>query len=179
MKKTVLTYGLISGAIVSGLMGITVALSASNPDFSHSYLLGYTTMLLAFSMIFLGVKKLRDKDNGGIVSFGRAFRVGCYIALIASTMYVIVWAIEYNFIYPDFMEKYSVRMVNDLKAAGAPQVKIDAKLKEMASMREWYKNPFFFTLITYAEILPLGVMVSLVCALILKRGHKRESSVSL
>jgi len=177
MKKVVITYGLISGVIVSGLMGITVAFSSGHPDFNHSYLLGYGTMLLAFSMVFVGIKMFRDKCNGGVVSFGKAFRVGFFIALIASTMYVAAWAIEYNYLFPDFMEKYVSKIVSDLKTAGAAQATIDAKVNEMARMREMYKNRLFFILLTYAEILPLGLLVSLICALILKKGNQQQPSV--
>ena len=172
MKKVVINYGLISGAIVSALMGISVYLCDRNPEMKHSYVLGYGSMLLSFTMIFMGIKAYRDKYNGGIVSFGAAFKVGLYIALISSTMYVAVWALEYNFLYPDFMEKYATSVINDLKATGATQAKIDDKAKKMASMREWYKNPILFVLLTYAEILPLGLVVSLVCGLILKKGNK-------
>ena len=177
MRKIVWTYGLIAGAIVSALMGASVAYCTSNPNFKHSYLVGYATMLLAFTMIFMGIKTYRDKCNGGVVSFSKAFTVGLYIALIASTIYVGVWALEYHFLYPDFMQKYSATVVNDLKAAGTAQATIDAKVKEMASMAEWYKNPVFFVLMTYAEILPLGLVVSLICALILKRKAKLVAAV--
>ena len=175
MKKIVWTYGLIAGAIVSALMGASVAYCTSNPNFKHSYAIGYATMLLAFTMIFMGIKTYRDKYNGGVVSFGKAFRVGLYIALISSTIYVAAWAIEYNLLYPDFMQKYSATVVNDLKAAGTTQATIDTKVKEMAKMAEWYKNPVFFVLLTYAEILPLGLVVSLICALILKRKQKQAA----
>ena len=100
------------------------------------------------------------------------FLIGLYIVPIASTMYVAVWAVEYKYLYPDFMEKYSARMVTELKASGVAQAKMDAKLKEMAMYKDMYKNPFYFTLLTYAEILPVGLVVSLISALILKKKKK-------
>lgn len=175
MKKIVIICGLISGAIVSGLMGISMFMYTKNPDYNASYVTGYATMILAFSLIFVGIKIFRDKHNGGSISFGKAFRMGLYITLITSTIYVATWAVEYNYVFPDFMEKYSAHMISEVKASGASQAKMDAKLKEMAMYRDMYKNPLFFTLLTYAEILPVGLIVSLIAALILK---KRNTSIS-
>ena len=172
MKKVVITCGLIAGGIVSGLMAISMVMYTRNPDINHSYVIGYASMILAFSLVFVGIKMFRDKHNGGAVSFGKAFMIGFYISLIASTMYVAVWALEYKYVFPDFMEKYSIQTINQIKAAGKSQAEIDAKLKEMAMYRDMYKNPVFFTLLTYAEILPIGLVISLISALILKKTKK-------
>jgi hypothetical protein len=171
MKKTVLTYSLLSGAIITAIMGISAYWYSSHPDFEFKFgeIIGYGSMILTFSMIFVAIKAFRDKFNNGEVSFGKAFLIGLYISLIASTVYVAVWALEYHYLYPDFMEKYAAHAVAELKASGMPQDKMDAKLKEMAGYRDMYKNPIFFTLMTYAEILPVGIVVSLICALILKK----------
>jgi hypothetical protein len=169
MKKTVIVCGFVSGAIVSGMMAIGLALGTCDADFKYSELVGYTSMILAFSLIFAGVKMYRDKHNGGVVSFGKAFTIGFLISLIASTIYVAVWAVEYKYLVPDFMEKYSAHMVRKVKASGISQDKMDAQFKEMLKYKEMYKNPLFFTLMTYAEILPVGILVSLISALILKR----------
>ncbi len=157
MRKIAIIWGLISGAIVSSMMAISAAHCAGNPDYKNSEYVGFASMTLAFSLIYVGIRVFRDRYNGGIISFGKAFRLGMYIALIASTMYVLVWAIEYNYVFPDFMEKFSTHAINELKASGAAQAKIDAKMKEMAMYRNMYKNPVLFTLLTYAEILPLGL----------------------
>src|SRR6476620_5450732 len=107
MKNVNLKYGLIAGAIVTAFMvGGTVAMR-NNPDFTGSMLLGYTGMLVAFFFVFLGIKNYRDKQNGGVISFGKALKIGMLISLIASTIYVGVWLIEYYCIFPDFMNKYS------------------------------------------------------------------------
>ncbi len=172
MKKIILVNGLLSGAIVSTLMGISVAVYSSNPDADHSMVLGYAAMLLSFSLIFVAIKIYRDKHNGGIISFGKGFTIGLLIAVIASAIYVATWAVEYHYLYPDFMEKYSVCVINKAKASGASQAAIDKQVAQMASMKESYKNPFFFTLITFAEIFPVGLIVSLICSLILKKKNK-------
>ncbi|MEI8279707.1 MAG: DUF4199 domain-containing protein [Bacteroidota bacterium] len=169
MKKIVLTYGLISGLIISGLMGLSILMYNNNPESSHSLILGYATMILGFSLIFVGVKNFRDKHHAGSITFGKAFLIGLYISLIASTFYVATWALEYKYVFPDFMEKYSVQMIAEVKKSGLDQAHVDAKLKEMQMYKDMYKNPLFFTLLTYVEILPVGLVLSLISALVLKK----------
>ncbi len=170
MKRIVLINGLISGAIVCTVMAIGAAMYQSNPDFKYSQTIGFASMLLAFSLIYFGIRKYRNEVNGGSVTFGRGFLIGLYIALIASSMYVITWAFEYNFLFPDFIEKYAAGVIDQLKAKGASQMKIDAQIKEMDSYRVMYKNPVYFSLLTYMEILPGGIIIALICAMILKKN---------
>ena len=87
-------------------------------------------------------------------------------------MYVVAWLIDYFFFMPDFAEKLSAHMIDELKASGASQLKIDNQTKEMANFVKMYKNPFFNAMMTYVEILPVGLVVTLICSLILKRKTK-------
>ena len=107
MKKNVIVYGLISGVAIAVWTVISIGYCYSSGSFEGSMVLGYGAMLLAFSLIFVGVKNYRDKYNGGIISFGKAFTMGLYIALIASTIYVLAWMIDYYVFIPDFMDKYT------------------------------------------------------------------------
>src|SRR4051812_14917244 len=100
MKKNVLIYGLVSGLIISALMAINVNSCIKSGKFESSIVIGYASMLIAFSMIFVGIKNYRDKYNAGIISFGKAFKVGFLITVIASTIYVITWLIEEHFFFP-------------------------------------------------------------------------------
>jgi NADH:ubiquinone oxidoreductase subunit K len=171
MKKIVITCGLIAGAIGSVLMAIGLVFFEKNQT-GISQVIGYTSLLLSVSLIFVGIKKFRDKHNGGVVSFGKAFLIGLYISLIASTIYVVVWALEYKFIFPNFLDTYSAITIAKTKASGAGPEKMAEQLKELATYRDLYKNPVFFTLITYAQFLPGGLIGSLIAALILKRRNK-------
>ena len=175
MKKNVIIYGLIAGIVVSVLMLISVN---SNFDYNRSLLIGYASMLIAFSFVYVGIRNYRDKYNGGIISFGKAFKIGIMIVLIASTIYVVAWLIDYFFFIPDFMEKYSTHMLDQLKASGASQIEIDKQTKEMASLGKMYKNPFFNAMMTYVEILPVGLVVTLISSLILKRKSMSEAGRS-
>src|SRR5688500_7026342 len=107
MKRNVIVFGLISGLIITAFMVYGTLMCYNNADFDMSMAIGYASMIVAFSFIFVGVKNYRDKYNGGVISFGKAFKTGFYISLVASTMYVVVWLIEYYVFIPDFMEKYT------------------------------------------------------------------------
>ena len=173
MKKTVFICGLIAGLISTSLyIGLIILGKAGDIDFKNGLIYGYTLMILAFSFIFVGTKITRDKYDGRVISFGKAFRVGLYITLIASTVYVIVWLIDNYFFIPDFAEKYSAHVLSELKASGASDAEIAKQTADMANFREMYKNPFFVILMTYVEILPVGIIVSLISAWVLKRKKK-------
>lgn len=172
MKKTILVYGLMSGAIVATIMLFSMGYFShckGNIDYSTSMLIGYASMLLAFSLVFVGIRNYRDTYNGGVISFGKAFQIGILIVLIASTMYVIAWLIDYFFFMPDFMDNYSAHMLERLRASGVSQVEIDQETKKMANFAIMYKNPFFNAMMTYVEILPVGLIVTLISSFILKK----------
>jgi Protein of unknown function (DUF4199) len=174
MKKVVIVCGLIAGGIVSAMMMITMAIYTSTGNFENGMIYGYASMLLAFSLIFVGIKNYRDKYNNGSISFGKAFKIGLFITLIASTMYVIVWLIDYYFFIPDFGEKYAAHMLEKLKVSGASEIEMAKQTKEMASFSDMYKNPFFNALMTYSEIIPVGLIVTLISSLILKKKVKEN-----
>ena len=172
MQKNIVIYGVIAGIVVSILMLSSVNYLShceGNVDYNTSMLIGYASMLLSFSLVFVGIRNYRDKYNGGIISFGKAFKIGIMIVLIASTLYVVAWLIDYFFFIPDFMEKFSAQELDKLIASGASQIEIDKETKEMANFAKMYKNPFFNAMMTYAEILPVGLFVTLISSLILKR----------
>jgi hypothetical protein len=176
MKKNVLVFGSIAGVIVSTFMFFSMLYCSKHPDFEggSSMVVGYASMLVAFSFIFVAIKNYRDKYNNGLVTFGKALKIGISVAVIASTFYVITWALEYNFLLPDFMEHYSQHMVDELVKSGATQQQINEQTAEMAGYSDMYKNPLLFALFTYMEILPVGLIVSLISALILKRNEQKS-----
>jgi hypothetical protein len=151
-------------------MAVSMIIYHNSDNFQEgSMLVGYASMILAFSLIFVGIKNYRDKHNNGAISFGQAFKIGLFITLIASTFYVVTWMIEYHYFIPDFMEKYTAVTLEGLKKEGASQAEITEKTKEMAQYTEMYKNPVMVFFFTYLEVLPVGLLVTLICALLLKR----------
>jgi hypothetical protein len=177
MKKTIIICGLVAGVIVTSVMVAAMAGCFKNPEFEGSMLLGYSSMLVAFSMIFVGVKNARDKYSDGTISFGKAFKIGLMIALIASTIYVVVWMIDYYYFLPDFFDKYSAHIIAKMKSSGASLAEIQKKTVELQDSGKLYKNPIYCPMFTYLEILPVGLLVTLVAALILKRKPNVDNVV--
>jgi ethanolamine transporter EutH len=177
MKKIVLTCGIIAGLISAAWCAISVRVMPDDVTLDTRTWLGYTSMILSFSLIFVGIKQYRDNLNGGYITFGKAFKVGLYIALIGSTLYVLLWLISYYFFFPDFMQKYNHLMLLQMQADGKTAADIQKEMADMAKFGEWYKNPVFNILITYSEILPVGLVVSLIAAAILRK--KRYEAVDV
>ena len=171
MRKIVLTYGLIAGAILSVMMLVTIPFQ-DRIDFDKGAVIGYTTMVIAFLMIFFGVRSYRDNVAGGSVGFGRALGVGLLITLIASICYVATWQFIYYRLTPDFMEKYSAYTIEKARKSGATDATIAARTKEMAEFSEMYRNPLINIAFTFLEPLPVGVVFALVTAGVLCRRRR-------
>lgn len=171
MKKIVIIYGLIAGLIVSSVMVATTSMYCNNPNgnMTEGMIYGFTAMIVAFSMAFIGIRNYRNKYNDGVISFGKAFQIGMLIVLIASTIYVLAWEIDYNFFFPDFGDKYAVKMIEAAKAKGVTAAELAKTITEMNDMKVQYKNPLYRVFMTYVEILPLGIIITLISALILKK----------
>lgn len=176
MKKIVLKYGLISGLIVSLFMMIGMLICHKNPDFEGSMILGYASMLVAFSFIFIGIRTQRNQYGNGSITFGKAFTTGLYIALISSTLYVLTWLVVYYCFMPDFMDKYVAHALEQAAKKGASPAELEKMTAEMASYKDMYRSPVGVILLTYMEILPLGLLVTLISALILKKKPKPAGS---
>jgi hypothetical protein len=173
MKKMVIVYGLISGFIsIAWFIGSTAIMGKDHVDFETGLIYGYAAMLLAFSLIFVAIKSFRDKHSQGTISFRKAFQIGLFITLIASTVYVAIWLVDYFYFNPDFMDRYAAHELAKMKADGATQAAINEQVIYFDKAKVMYKNPFFNALMTYAEILPVGLLVSLIASLILKRKTK-------
>lgn len=169
MKKTIWINGLIGGLIVAVMMVASTFLSYGQAKYEASMALTYLGMLLAFCFVFVGVKSFRDKHNSGVISFGQAFKIGFLIALIASSIYVLVWLVEYYFFIPDFMEKYTAEMMKQFSETNHTVTEIQDKTAELDGYKEMYKNPILVIIMTYMEILPIGIVLSLIAALVFKR----------
>lgn len=175
MRKIVLTYGVIAGLIIAVLMVVSYSLRPPcEGDFETSMVIGYATMIVSLSMIFFGIRNYRENYSGGSVTFGRAFLIGLYISIIASVFYVVSWKIYSAIALPDFADQYVKHMIDDLKKSGASDSVIVAKTKEMAEFKVMYSNPVYEIGMTFLEIFPVGVLVSLICATILKRKPKPQ-----
>ena len=168
MKQVIWKYGLFAGAILAALMFLTIPFVEKIGDMG--IVLGYTTMLIGFIMIFLGIRAYRDGEGGGKVSFGRAFVIGLAITVIGSLCYVGAWEAMSRKYMPDFAEKYSARIMAKARAEGKPEAELAAQQKELAEFATSYKNPWYRMPLTLLEPLPVGLILSLVAAGVLRRG---------
>lgn len=177
MQRIVLTFGLIAGAILSGMMLLALGFQ-DQIGFDRGAIVGYTSMVLAFLMTYVGVRTYRDNVAGGTLSFGKAFKVGLLITLVASACYVATWEVIYYRLAPDFTEKYAAHAIEKARAAGATETQLAARQAEMAKFAEMYKNPVVNVAITLLEPLPVGLLFTLVSAGLLSRKRKAQLAVA-
>jgi Protein of unknown function (DUF4199) len=175
MKKTVLTFGLASGAMSAALMLVTIPF-ANKIGWEKGEIFGYTGIVLSALMVFFGVRSYRENVGGGGLTFGRGFAVGILITLLSSACYVGTWEIVYYKFMPDFAEKYAAHMVERAKASGASQQKVDETERQAKQFKQMYDNPLFNVAVTFMEVFPIGVAVTLLSAGILrKKGREPEN----
>lgn len=175
MKKTVWTFGLIAGGILSAMMLLTLPFMDSI-GFDRAAVIGYTSMVLAFLLVFFGIRSYRDQVAGGTVGFGRALAVGSLIVLVSCLCYVATWELIYFKIAPDFMAKFQTHSVDRARASGATPAEIERTIAEAERFTELYRNPAINVAVTFVEPLPVGLVAALISAGILSRKRRRAES---
>ena len=177
MKKTILIFGLISG-VISSLMMVTTVPFAHRIGFGKALVVGYTTIVLAFLLVFFGIRSYRDNVGNGQITFAKAFAVGISITLISCIFYVVTWEIIYfNFMH-NFMDEYGAHIVEKLKASGASAAAVQAKVQEMSKFKEQYENPLFNAAMTFIEPFPVGLVITLLSAAVLRRKPPSQPAQS-
>ncbi len=173
MKKVVITFGLLGGLIISSIVWITsILVESGSIGFDRLDVVGYASMLVALSMVFFGIKSYRDNHSNGKITFWKGVQVGLLISVIAGVLY---WggAMSYGLTHPGFderfMQKFEDLKVGQLQQQGAPQEQIDKARAEVEMMRGLFKNPVLFFLVCMMEILPVGIIVTLISAGLLRR----------
>lgn len=168
MKRIVLTFGLISGAVVSVLMTLVVSF-IDQIGFDRGVIVGYTAIVLSMLLVFFGIRSYRENVGNGQISFGRAFTIGILITLISCACYVITWEIVYFNFLPDFGEKYGSYMVDQARTSGASPEQVAQTVDEMKQMKRYLDNPFVNAAFAFTEPFPVGLIITLVSALILRK----------
>ena len=170
MKKIILVYGLISGAIVGAMMLITMPLYQNGTlKFENGEWLGYTTMVIALSLVFFGIKSYRDHHLRGKITFGNGLKVGLLITLVASLIYGICWEYTYRNMKGDFMQQMSEKYIEKLEKKGLSEEALAKAKAEMKSYAQMYRNPVIRFAITLMEIAPVGIVISLLSAGLLRK----------
>jgi hypothetical protein len=171
MKKTVLTFGLISGVMISVLMDASLLL-AKKIGAGHSMLLGYTIMVASFLLVYFGIRTYRDNTLAGEISFGRAFACGILITLITTVCYVASWEVLYFNFMPHFMDSYFAAQIHQVQSSGLDPATTAAQVAAIERSQQLYQNPFVNMAYTFIEPLPVGLLITLLSAAVLRRKAK-------
>ena len=177
MKRIVLTFGLISGGILSAMMAATVPF-INDIGFNVGMVVGYTTMVLAFLLVFFGIRSYRENVGGGRITFLRALSVGLLIMAISALCYVITWEIIYFNVMPDFGDKYVAYAIDQVRASGKPAAEIEQEIQQLNDFKARYNSDILFNAgLTFLEPLPVGIPMTLISALILRKSRRRDEPV--
>jgi hypothetical protein len=171
MLRKILFFGVVGGVIVGAPMLALTALGGGEALYQGGEILGFATMLIAFSTVFIAIKRQRDVDGGGVIRFWPAVGLGLGISLVASLFYVVSWELTQMIGNADFWTVYAEGTIGKLKADGASPEKIATVTAEMARWAELYKNPLIRIPITFSEVLPIGVLVTGVSAALLRNSR--------
>jgi peptidoglycan biosynthesis protein MviN/MurJ (putative lipid II flippase) len=176
MKKTVLVFGLISGVISAGMMLVTMPFT-EHIGYDRALVVGYTNIVLSFLLVYFGIRSYRDNLGGGEINFARAFGVGILITLISCAIYVVSWEIVYFGFKHVSMDHYYAHMIDKVRASGASDAVIAAKVQEINHTRRMYENPLINSLMTFIEPFPVGLVITLLSAAILRKKKPDQQTV--
>jgi hypothetical protein len=168
VKKTVITFGLISGVISSVLM-LGTSTIVDRIGFDKGYIIGYTSIVLSLLLVFFGIRSYRDNVSDGHITFLKGFGVGICITLISCVFYVGTWEILSRTIFKDFMDKYSAYVISKAQASGASAAAVQEQVAEMQQMKVMYANPLYRMAMTFIEPFPVGLLITLISAAVLRR----------
>ena len=176
LKKTILTFGLISGVLSSVMMCGTIPFLRDLNHGNKGYYLGYTAIVLSFLLVFFGIRSYRDNLANGAITFGRAFTIGIGITLISCVFYVVTWEIIYfNFLH-GFMDSYFAHQIQKIQSTPGTPEAIQAKVAAIRHSQQLYENPFVNALYTFIEPFPVGLVITLISAAILRKKPQPQSA---
>lgn len=170
MLRTISIYGVIAGLLTAAPLFSFVVFQGANIGESSQFV-GYGIMLAAFSLIFVAVKSHRDKVQGGVIKFLPAFLMGLGISVVAGIIYVIGWEITLSLTNYAFIQDYSAALLEAARSKGASAAELEAKAAEVAHFAEQYRNPLFRLPITFIEVFPVGLIISLFSAALLRNSR--------
>ena len=171
MRKTVVVFGLLSGAVSSGMMLLTLPF-LDRIGFDRGEVLGYSTIIASFLLVYFGIRSYREQVAGGSLTFWRAFGVGLLITLVSCACYVATWELIYFKLSTGFADKYAAYAIEKARAGGASAQQIAATTRQMEEFKTMYQNPLMNAAITFMEPFPIGLAVSLIAAVIIRRSQK-------
>lgn len=173
MTRIALIFGTIAALIMSGVFLLTYPFK-DQIGFDRAAIIGYTSMVLAFLLIYFGIRSYRDNVAGGRISFVRALKVGAMISAVACVWYVAMWQVVSTTLMPDYMDKYQAYVLEKARTDGETEAQIAERKAEMDKFAEMYKNPLVKAAFTLLEPLPVALVLTLVSAGVLSRRRKDD-----
>ena len=171
MKKIVLTFGLLSGLVSAALMCSFMPF-IDRIGFDRGIYFGYTAIVISFLFVYFGIRSYRDNVLGGRITFGKGFQAGILITLISCAFYVSTWLVMYYTFMPDFTDRYVAYVVEDKRASGASEAEINKAIADGNEMNEMLKNPLMNAAMTFTEPFPVGLLITLISAAVLRNAPK-------
>lgn len=165
--KYALIYGLLAGGVVAGVITAGLVVGPEN-SFFGSIWFGYLVMFVALSFVFMGVKRYRDVEKGGVIRFLPALGMGLGIAVVAAVGYILVWETYLASTGYRFMDDFLAATARNMAAEGKTPAEIAAFMADQQWIRDNYPNPLIRIPITFLEIFPVGLIMALFSAAVLR-----------
>lgn len=175
MQRIVLTFGLIGGGVLALMMFATLPFT-EQIGFDRGAIVGYTTMVLAFLMVYFGVRSYRDTVAGGSLTFGRALQVGLLITAVITICYVVTWQVMYYGFMPDFLDRYTANALEKARLGGASEADLAQQSRDLRDFAVMYQNPLVNIAFSLLEPLPVGLVFTLVTAGVLGRKKRPDGA---
>lgn len=170
MKKIIWVYGGIAGLIMGVMFFVTAPLWENGTvNFDNGMWIGYSTMIIALSLVFFGVKSYRDNQKAGVITFGHAFKVGILITMLASLLYALSWEVAYHTVSKGFSEEMSKHYREEVRLKSKSEEELKEKMAEVDQTMGMYENPLFRFPMTLMEVFPVGLIVTLITAGLLRK----------
>lgn len=169
-SKIIIKYGLIAGLILSGMAVVGFLMEGGTGKFDSEQSIGYIFQIAAFLMIFLGIREHRDKFLGGSINFTMAFRTGLLIVIIGALMYTLTWMIYIHFVDTAFTDRYTEFMVDQLQKQTTDPAEAEKKIEAFRKNMSEFRHPATRSVYTFLEIFPPGLLITILCALLMRRS---------
>jgi len=171
MLRKILIYGVIAGLIVGTALSVTVIAMQDQAPSGYGMLIGYLIMLVGLSLVFVAIKRHRDVELGGVIRFWPAFGLGLGVSFVASLCYVLAWEAAQAMTNLEFASTYASAVIERQKAQGVSGEALAKLVAEMERFKINYANPAYRLPMTFTEIFPVGVIVSLISAALLRNSR--------
>lgn len=129
----------------------------------------YISYIIMLAGLVFAVKDRRDKDLGGFISFGEAFKTGFIFCLITGAIGFIFTLIMINFIAPDMIGEILKKTETDMINKGLP----DAQIKMAMEWTRKFMTPMWMAVWSIIFSALFGAILSLIVALVFRKEDKQ------